>query len=63
MNQCILVGDNSMIVDLFSLVELRDIDGMLLDNMTVFFETLDTCFCYGHCGCAVSGIIIVVIYT
>lgn len=21
--------------------------------MTVFFETEDTCFCYGHCGCAV----------
>ena len=22
--------------------------------MTVYFETEDTCFCYGHCGCAVS---------
>lgn len=22
--------------------------------MTVSFETLDTCFCYGYCGCAVS---------
>ena len=22
--------------------------------MTIYFETEDTCFCYGHCGCAVS---------
>ena len=35
-------------------VELFDADSELLDNMTVSFETLDTCFCYGHCGCAVS---------
>ena len=35
-------------------VELHNQDGELQDNMTVFFETEDTCFCYGHCGCAVS---------
>ena len=35
-------------------VELYDMDNDLLDNITVSFETLDTCFCYGHCGCAVS---------
>ena len=35
-------------------VELNNGDGELLDNMTVYFETEDTCFCYGHCGCAVS---------
>ena len=35
-------------------VELYDMDSELLDNITISFETLDTCFCYGHCGCAVS---------
>ena len=37
--------------------ELYDTSGELLDNITVQFETLDTCFCYGHCGCAVSHVI------
>ena len=36
------------------IAELYDMNGELLDNITVSFETLDTCFCYGHCGCAVS---------
>lgn len=35
-------------------VELLNQNGELQDNMTVYFETEDTCFCYGHCGCAVS---------
>ena len=45
------VIDNNNIINA---VELFDADSELLDNMTVSFETLDTCFCYGHCGCAVS---------
>ena len=36
------------------LVELSNQNGELLDNMTVFFETEDTCFCYDQCGCVVS---------
>ncbi len=35
-------------------VQLVGSSGELLDNMTISFETLDTCFCYGYCGCAVS---------
>ena len=36
------------------LVELSNQNGELLDNMTVLFETEDTCFCYDQCGCVVS---------
>lgn len=35
-------------------VELYDNGAEMLDNLTVQFQTEDTCFCYGHCGCAVS---------
>lgn len=35
-------------------VNLYDVNSKLLDNLTVTFETMDTCFCYGFCGCAVS---------
>ena len=35
------------------LVELLDQMSEVLDNMTISFETLDTCFCYGYCGCTV----------
>lgn len=35
-------------------VELYNQNAERLDNMTIHFETLDTCFCYGYCGCAVS---------
>ena len=38
---------------IFPLVELLDQSAELLHNMTVHFETLDTCFCYGYCGCSV----------
>lgn len=37
-----------------SAVELYNQNAERLDNMTIHFETLDTCFCYGYCGCAVS---------
>lgn len=35
-------------------VELLDQSAILLDNMTIVFQTSDTCFCYGYCGCSVS---------
>jgi hypothetical protein len=35
-------------------VELLDQSGNLLDNLTVYFESMDTCFCYGYCGCTCS---------
>ena len=35
-------------------VELYNQNAERLDNMTIHFETVDTCFCYGYCGCAVS---------
>ncbi|KAL5463657.1 hypothetical protein EMCRGX_G032572 [Ephydatia muelleri] len=34
------------------IVELYDNGAEMLDNLTVQFQTEDTCFCYGHCGCA-----------
>ena len=36
------------------IVEMCDQTGKRLDNLTIFFETADTCFCHGHCGCSVS---------
>ena len=39
-----------------SVVELLDQTAQVLDNLTIVFETLDTCFCYGYCGCSVSVI-------
>ena len=39
----------------FFLVQLLDQSAELLDNLTILFETLDTCFCYGYCGCSVNN--------
>ena len=36
-----------------NLVRLYDELAELNDNVTLEFETLDTCFCYGYCGCSV----------
>eukprot|EP00731_Ephydatia_muelleri_P038319 Em0718g4a len=33
-------------------LSLYDNGAEMLDNLTVQFQTEDTCFCYGHCGCA-----------
>lgn len=43
-------------------VGLYDANNKELDNMTVTFETTDTCFCYGYCGCAVSAFSVYIIY-
>ncbi len=42
-----------MFPDTSPVVELYNQNTELLDNMTVYFETLDTCFCHGYCGCSV----------
>ncbi|XP_019853252.1 PREDICTED: uncharacterized protein LOC109582771 [Amphimedon queenslandica] len=33
-------------------IQLLDQSAEVLDNLTIIFETLDTCFCYGYCGCS-----------
>ena len=43
-----------MIIHTLCSVNLFDVNNKRIDNMTVVFETLDTCFCYGFCGCSVS---------
>jgi len=40
-----------------NLVRLYDELSELNDNVTLEFETLDTCFCYGYCGCSVRDYI------
>lgn len=42
-----------MYMYMFVLVELLDQNSEKLDNLTIAFQTLDTCFCYGYCGCSV----------
>ena len=35
-------------------VELIDAEAKVMDNLTINFQTTDTCFCHGYCGCSVS---------
>ena len=48
----------SLLLCLIHAAEMYNSDGELQDNLTIYFETEDTCFCYGHCGCAVCNTVL-----
>ena len=48
----------SVLLCLIHAAEMYNSDGELQDNLTIYFETEDTCFCYGHCGCAVCNTVL-----